>query len=120
MKQTRKFATVEEYIARCQPEVRQILTFLRELIVSVVPDAVESISYDMPAYFYRKKPLVYFGAFQKHIGIYGLPVSNPKWDDSIREYRRAKGAIQIPIGKDIPTDMLKELILCRVAELKAG
>ncbi len=55
---TRK--TVDDYIASHPPLVAERLTKIRQLIKSLAPDAVEGISYGMPAYKLSGKPLVYF------------------------------------------------------------
>ena len=65
--------TVDDYIARYPDDVQERLGQVRSLMRSVAPDAVESISYGMPAYKLHGKPLIYFAGYAKHIGVYPLP-----------------------------------------------
>ena len=61
--------TIDEYIAAFPPEVQAILRRIRATIKKAAPDAEEGIRYQMPS-FTLNGPLVYFGAFEKHIGLY--------------------------------------------------
>jgi uncharacterized protein YdhG (YjbR/CyaY superfamily) len=70
---SQKWSTVDDYIVAQDPSVQEILRQLRELIRSLCPQAQESISYGMPAYKLHDKPLVYFAAFQHHIGFFATP-----------------------------------------------
>lgn len=60
--------TITEYIAAAAPEARAILRKVRAAIRKAAPDATEVISYRMPA-FRQGGILLYFAAFQEHIGI---------------------------------------------------
>ncbi len=59
-----KLTSITEYIAQFPPEIQDRLATIRKLIHEQVPEAVEVISYEMPALKYRKKILVYFAAFK--------------------------------------------------------
>jgi len=61
--------TVDEYIAVQPANVREKLERLRLTIKKAAPKAEEEISYMMPAYKFHGV-LVYFGAYQNHIGFY--------------------------------------------------
>ncbi len=50
--------SVEEYIELYPGEVQFILNKIRQIVLMIVPEAVESISYGMPAYKLNKKPLI--------------------------------------------------------------
>jgi uncharacterized protein YdhG (YjbR/CyaY superfamily) len=43
---------------------------VRATIRTAVPDALESISYGIPTYKYRGRPLVYFAAAKGHCALY--------------------------------------------------
>jgi uncharacterized protein YdhG (YjbR/CyaY superfamily) len=61
-------ANVEEYIAAFAPNVQTILRRVRQAVRSAAPDAIEVISYRIPA-FRQNGVLVYFAAFKTHIGL---------------------------------------------------
>ncbi len=81
--------------------------------IVVVPEAVETISYQMPA-FRLKRIFFYFAAFKKHIGVYP-PVSG---DDDLMQallpYRNDKGNLKFPLDQPMPYDLIG-----RVAEALA-
>lgn len=62
-------ASIDDYIAAQASAVQPILQRIRAIVREEAPDAVEAVSYRMPA-FMLGGALVYFGAFKKHIGIY--------------------------------------------------
>jgi uncharacterized protein YdhG (YjbR/CyaY superfamily) len=53
--------SIDEYISRFPPDIQGILESLRKVIRESAPEAVEKISYGMPA-FYQHGNLVYFGS----------------------------------------------------------
>lgn len=53
---------VEEYL-QFEGVCRDRLAQIRQIILETAPDAVESISYGMPAYKTHGKPLVYFAGY---------------------------------------------------------
>jgi len=66
-------AEVNDYINSFPEDTQWILIQIRKIILQEVPDAIESISYKMPAYKISGKPLIYFAGFKNHIGLYVLP-----------------------------------------------
>lgn len=112
-----KFASVDEYITQFSDEkVRNILNKIRALIAESVPDAVECIAYNMPAYKLHKKPLVYYAGYTHHIGLYALPSGNVAFQEALSQYKTGKGSIQFPLDKVMPYDLIKQIVLFRVAE----
>ena len=62
-------ATVDDYIARFEPEVQSLLREVRRTVRQAAPRAGEVISYSMPA-LKQNGILVFFAAFKNHIGFY--------------------------------------------------
>jgi uncharacterized protein YdhG (YjbR/CyaY superfamily) len=87
---SQKWSTVDAYIGAQDPDVQQILTELRDRIRCLASDAVESISYGMPAYKLYGKPLVYFAAFQHHIGFYATPTGHEAFAQELSAYKQGK------------------------------
>lgn len=111
-----KFTTVDEYHANQAVEIQEKLTELRSLIKATVPDVVETISYNMPA-FKRKKILVYYAAYKNHIGFY--PTSQPiiVFKDELKPYKTSKGAIQFPINQELPKELIQAIVKFRLENL---
>jgi uncharacterized protein YdhG (YjbR/CyaY superfamily) len=109
-----KFTDIDEYHAAF-PEVSEKLDALRRMIGEAAPTATETISYNMPA-FRQHGVLVYYAAYQNHIGFY--PTSRPieVFRDALSEYKTSKGAIQFPLTKPIPEALVKKIVAFRVSE----
>lgn len=87
---TAAFDNVEEYISSRDGEIEHRLHQLHKLIKEQCPNAQESISYGMPAYKLYGKPLVYFAAFDKHIGFYATPTGHTAFSEKLAPYKQGK------------------------------
>ena len=102
---------IDQYIAGFAPDVQEKLKSIRKLVHDTIPEAVETISYQMPAFKYNGKILVYFAAFKNHIGFYATPEANLAFKDELSEYKTTKGTIQLPYNKPLPMELLRKIIL---------
>jgi uncharacterized protein YdhG (YjbR/CyaY superfamily) len=107
--------TIDEYIAQFPEVVQHILARIRAVIQESAPEAVERISYQMPA-FYLKGNLVYFGAHKHHIGFYPTGSGVEAFKEELSAYKGSKGAVQFPLDKPIPYDLISKIVKFRVAE----
>lgn len=115
MDRRQQFATIDEYIAAFPPDIQAKLQELRAAIRAAAPDAEERISYQMPAY-YLKGNLVYFAAFTHHIGFYPTSSGIAAFQKEIEGYASSKGAVQFPINKPLPLELVDRIVRYRVAE----
>jgi uncharacterized protein YdhG (YjbR/CyaY superfamily) len=115
------FRNIDEYIALQNRNVQPILELLRNTIKSVVPQAEEVISYRMPAFRF-KGILVYFAANKNHIGFYPTGSGIEAFKHEFAEYKYSKGAVQFPLDKPLPLDLIKRIVEFRLQEetAKAG
>lgn len=111
----KKPATIDEYIGAFPNEVQKILEEIRITIQKAAPDAKEKISYSMPA-FDQNGIVVYFAAFQKHIGLYALPSGHEAFQEELSKYKSGKGSVQFPLNKPIPFDLITRIVRFRVKE----
>ncbi len=111
---------VDEYLAAQPKKVQSILNKLRSTIKSAAPKADEVISYQMPAYKYNGM-LVFFAAWQNHIGLYpaGRLIA---FEKELARYERSKGTIKFPLDKPIPYNLISRIVKFRIKEndLKAA
>lgn len=109
-------ATIDEYIAQVPEDVQQILTRIRTVIKEAAPEAVEKISYNMPAFF-QNDGLVWFGAWKKHIAVYPRVSGNDEaLNQRLAAYHGTKGSFHFPLDKPIPYDLIGEIVRLRLAE----
>ncbi|MEH7011663.1 DUF1801 domain-containing protein [Neobacillus niacini] len=107
--------SIDEYILQFPKEVQGILQELRNVIRESAPEAVEKISYQMPAYALHGN-LVYFAANKNHIGFYPTSSGIAAFQHKLTDYKSSKGAVQFPKDKPLPYDLISEIVKFRVAE----
>ena len=110
-----KFNSIDEYIGLYPSEIQDILTTLRKVIKESAPEATEKISYQMPT-FAMHGNLVHFAAYKNHIGFYPAASGVAAFTDKLVEYKTSKGAIQFPIDKPLPYELIREIVQFRVDE----
>jgi uncharacterized protein YdhG (YjbR/CyaY superfamily) len=64
------FASVDDYLAAQPAPARAALQRLRATILKALPNASESISYQIPAYKIDGAMVIYFAGFRDHYSIY--------------------------------------------------
>ena len=107
---------IDLYIATFPPGTRELLNQLRNTIMRVAPDAVEILSYRMPAYKIYGRILVYFAGYKYHIGFYPGPSGIAAFCEELSNYKGAKGSVQFPLDKPLPLDLITRIVLFRVNE----
>lgn len=111
----RMLKNIDEYIVAFPPDIRKKLQSVRQAIKDAAPEAVESISYQMPA-FKLNGILVYFAAHKNHIGFYPTPSGIAAFEKELSAYPLSKGSVQFPLDKPIPLDLIKRITEFRVKE----
>ncbi|WP_106917075.1 iron chaperone [Chryseobacterium aurantiacum] len=113
------FKNIDEYILMFPIEVQEKLLQLRKVIHAQVSDLEEYIGYQMPAFKYRGKPLVYFAGYKKHIGFYpgAEGILNFEKDFKEKNYKFSKGAVQFPINENIPLELVSRIVEFRKGEI---
>ena len=108
---------IDLYIAGFPTEVRERLTAIRELVLEEVPQATERICMRMPTFDLNGKWFVHFAAYSKHIGFYPQPAGVEAFLDRLTEYKTSKGAIQFPLSKPLPLDLIREIVRYRAMNI---
>src|SRR5258705_4721279 len=106
---------VDEYVAAQPKKVQSILNKLRSTIKLAAPKAEELISYQMPAYKYNGM-LVFFAAWQSHIGLYPATAGMKAFEKELLPYDRSKGTIKFPLDRKIPFALISKIVKFRVKQ----
>ena len=114
-KTSKRYTSVEEYLAGQPKETREILEGLRETIRRAAPRARERISYNMPAYD-MNGVLVYFAGYKAHIGFYPTGSGIAAFQKDIAGYESSKGAIRFPLGHPLPNALITRIVKYRLKE----
>ncbi len=108
-------ATIDDYIARCPADARPILNELRAVIHAAAPQAVETISYLMPA-FAQNGILVWFSLRKDYIGFYPKGSGVTAFQGELSAYKVTKGSIHFPLNRPMPHDLITRIVKYRLAE----
>ena len=107
---------VDKYIAGVPEPARSRLKEMRAAIRSAVPaEAVEIISYKIPA-FKTKKVLVWYAGFSKHCSLFPTASVIEEFRDELAGFTTSKGTVQFPTNKALPTALIKKMVKARVAQ----
>lgn len=109
--------TIDEYLAGVNAEQRAILEKVRETIHSAAPGAEEYIGYGLAGFKLRGRPLVYFGAWEKHCALYAAsPATQKQFQKELEGFAVSKGTIQFTPERPLPAALVKKLVRARAAE----
>ncbi len=111
-------ATIEEYIARCKPEIQPVLQELRRTIREAAPVAEEKISWGMATFAYYGN-LVHFSAEKNHIGFHPGSSGVEAFQEDLTGYSCSKGTIRLPYQEPLPLDLIDRIVRFRVKEQEA-
>jgi uncharacterized protein YdhG (YjbR/CyaY superfamily) len=108
--------TVDEYIAGVVEPGRGMLVTMRAAIRSALPqEAVETISYRMPA-FKTKKVLVWFAAFKNHCSLFPTAQVIEAFRDELKGFTVSKGSVHFPLDKPVPAALIRKMVKARVEQ----
>jgi uncharacterized protein YdhG (YjbR/CyaY superfamily) len=114
----KKFTTIDEYIKTFPKDVQNPLQGIRRTIRNAAPEAVETISYQMPAFKLHGRFLVSFAAWKHHVGMYPIPSGSDAFRRKISAYKAAKSSVRLPMEKPVPYDLVTQLVRFRVKEAR--
>lgn len=111
-----KPTSIDEYLSRLTSDKRVALEKLRRAIRAVIPTAEECIAYQIPAFRYNGRVLVYFAAASKHCSFFpgAFPIELHRAE--LTAYSTSKGTVRFPVDKPLPATLVKKLVKTRVVE----
>jgi uncharacterized protein YdhG (YjbR/CyaY superfamily) len=117
------FQSVDKYLASQPKAVRGVLERVRSAIRKAVPEAEETISYQLPAYTLHGRRLVYFAGWKEHYSLY--PASGAAvavFKDELAPYEVSKGTIRFELSNPVPVRLIARIAKYRAKEIaeKAG
>jgi uncharacterized protein YdhG (YjbR/CyaY superfamily) len=108
--------TIDEYISTFPEDTQTILEKMRQAIQKAAPDAVETISYNIPTFDLNDKHLVFFAGWKHHISLYPTPAGDEAFQQQISHYKRVKSTIQFPLDKPVPYDLVEKIVTLLIME----
>ena len=108
---------VDDYLAALPDDQRVALQRLRDTILSIVPDALEVMSYGMPGYRVDGEVVAGYAAFRHHLSYF--PHSGSvlaELSDEVAGYQQTKSSLHFSPAKPLPKSLVRKLIRARRAQ----
>ncbi len=109
-----------DYLAGFPPKVRALLRKVRATIKAAAPDAVETISYRIPAFRIGGRVAIWFGAFTTHVGFFPGADGIAAFKEDLARYKSAKGSVQFPFEQPLPLDLIERIVRFRLLKAEAA
>ncbi|HTV70359.1 MAG TPA: DUF1801 domain-containing protein [Rhizobiaceae bacterium] len=112
------FKSVADYLATLSPEDQKGVKAICGAIRKAVPDAEETISYQLPAYKYRGGWIFYVSAWKNHYGLSCPPPTGiyEAFKKQLASYEQTKSMIRMPKSEPLPLDLIAEMSRYRAKE----
>jgi uncharacterized protein YdhG (YjbR/CyaY superfamily) len=113
---------VDEYLADAPEPHRRSLARLREMLVLIVPDAEEGLSYGVPAFKVDGSPVAGFAYAKQHCSYFphSGSVLGQVDDDLLEGYDWSKGTLRFPVDSVPEERLIRRLVELRLAEINSG
>jgi uncharacterized protein YdhG (YjbR/CyaY superfamily) len=112
---------IDQYLGALEEPERTTLARLRQMILDILPEAGQGMSYGVPAFKVRGKTIAGFAAFKNHLSY--LPHSGsvfPQLTQELTDYPTSPGALRFSIGRPLPRSLAEKLIAVRLRQAFPG
>jgi uncharacterized protein YdhG (YjbR/CyaY superfamily) len=114
---------IDAYLDGLEEPKRTTLAWLRDTIMSIVPEAEQCISYGMPAFRLRGKIVAGFAAFKNHLSYLphsGSVIPQLELEKELEGYTSTKGSLHFPVDKPLPKRLVSRLLAVRMEQAFDG
>lgn len=111
----KEYINVDVYIEDQPSKKQHILNEIRKRLQKSVPEATETIKYGMPTLVLHGN-LLHYAVHKNHLGYYPAPTGISAFEKELQPYYTSKGAIQFPLDKPIPYDLIEKIAIYRKKE----
>jgi uncharacterized protein YdhG (YjbR/CyaY superfamily) len=112
-------SSFDDYFKSIPDPQKAELERIRQLVRRIVPEAEEATSYGMPAFKYRKRPLLGFKVSKNHLSVFPF---SPEAIDAARGalagFDLSKGTVRFTPENPIPEAALEQLLRHRMLEIE--
>lgn len=112
-------AKVSASIRRLPRPAREVMQRIRQTVKQAVPNAVEVMSYGMPAFKFNGRILVYYAGWEHHTALYPGRIANLAFAKAIGKYRDGKGTLKFPLDQPVPYALVRKVARMRAKAILA-
>lgn len=116
---------VADYLAAAPEPAATTLRALQAMLVRLLPESEQVIAYGVPAFKLttpgrlKGKTVAGFGFSKAHCSYFPMSGTvTTTLADRLADYKTSKGAIQFPVDRPLPEDLVAALVAARLAELQ--
>ena len=109
------------FLAALPAPQRAALQRLRKIVLAIVHESVETISYGIPTIKYMNKGVAGFAAYKEHCSYFpfsGRVVEELKTE--LKSFSTSKGTIRFTIEKPLSVALVKKLVKARMAQIESS
>ncbi len=108
--------TIDDYLQSLTDEQKSTFAHIAK-IVRQISEVEELVSYGVPTFKYKKRPLLYFGAFKDHMSLYPASDGLIEAVPGLEAFRTGKGTLQFTGKQPIGDELIKAMIHYRKSEI---
>lgn len=102
--------TLQDYLDKLPPGQLAEYARIKKIVLALVPEAEETLSYAIPTFKYKGKYLIYFSGAKNHMSVYPT-VGN------VQPTPGTKGTFQFTQENPVPESIVTEIVRTRQAEI---
>lgn len=108
-------SAVDDYVAGLPPGTAEVVAEVRRRILQAVPDAGETIRYDMPTVTMDGTSLLHFAGWKQHVSLYPVPEGDDALERDLAPYLSGRGTVKVPLRDPFPYDLVERVAARHVA-----
>lgn len=97
---------VDEYLEALAPDAREVLELARGAVHRAVPDAGETISYQMPTFTIGDTRFLHLAGWKRHLALYAVPELDGDLEAVVAPYRTTTATVQFPYRRGVPYELI--------------
>lgn len=115
-----RFESVADYLAAQPPEGRRALERIRAAVLNAVPQAQETISYNMPTVILHGKTLLHFAVWKDFCSVY--PANSRLLEalgNELKRFLTEKSTLRFPLSEPLPLELIERVATFRAEEISS-
>ena len=108
--------SIDDYLSSVPGPHKKMLQNLRKKIKKLVPEAEETISYQIPTFKLNGRMLVAFAAFKNHCSLFPATDIRAVASEELKGFKGGKGTLQFTADNPIPDALLEKIVRLRIGE----